>query len=212
MRTTHASRRRKSTFVLAATGHRPDKLGGYGDSNPTKEWVKQELKKVIRRVKPNYCISGMALGVDQWFAEVCIELDVPFHAYIPFDGQESVWPHQSKLHYYELLKKAAKVVTVCSPGYEAWKMQKRNMAMVDACTDLVEVFDGSPGGTANCVDYAKKVERREHLIDPEGFDAFWQRKTVALPEVPNADTTCADCKLPYGPLHDGVTTCACIPF
>jgi uncharacterized phage-like protein YoqJ len=38
--------------------------------------------------------------------------------------------------------------------------QRRNEFMVDAADVLAAFFDGSPGGTANCVLYASKVGKK----------------------------------------------------
>jgi len=38
--------------------------------------------------------------------------------------------------------------------------QLRNEFMVDAADVLAAFFDGSPGGTANCVRYASKIGKR----------------------------------------------------
>jgi uncharacterized phage-like protein YoqJ len=39
-------------------------------------------------------------------------------------------------------------------------LQKRNEWMVDHCDLLIAVWDGSEGGTANCVRYARHHERQ----------------------------------------------------
>jgi uncharacterized phage-like protein YoqJ len=139
--------------VVAFTGHRPDKLGGYRWSH-IQEFVCRALRWRLIRLRPALCISGMALGVDQWAASICCELGLPWDAYVPFLGQESAWPADSQREYSRLLKLARRV-QVCSPGeYSAKKMQWRNMAMVNECDVLLAVWDGSDGGTANCVRYA----------------------------------------------------------
>lgn len=50
---------------------------------------------------------------------------------------------------------AAEVVVVSDGEYAVWKMQTRNEAMVDAADELWALWDGSSGGTKNCIDYAK---------------------------------------------------------
>ncbi len=45
-------------------------------------------------------------------------------------------------------------------------MQKRNEWMVDNCDMLVAVWDGTDGGTYNCIDYAKRMKKPRILIDP----------------------------------------------
>lgn len=154
------------TTRIAFTGHRPNKLGGYAPNNPTKLKLKEKIKEVLSKRCPDMVMSGMALGVDQWAVEVCIDLDIPFIAAIPFYGQESMWPKESKDYYLMLLDKATEIIHVCDPGYAAWKMQKRNKYMVDWCDTLVAIFDGTEGGTKNCVDYAKSTSKEIIHIDP----------------------------------------------
>lgn len=152
---------------IAFTGHRPDKLGGYGPS-ATQERVRSAIRKALseRRDEIEAVISGMALGVDQWAAEESLALNIPLIAAVPFAGQESVWPEQSQLRFRDLLSKASRVEIVCEGGYARWKMQRRNEWMVDHCDLLVAVWDGTTGGTANCVKYASKVGRDVLRINP----------------------------------------------
>ena len=51
----------------------------------------------------------------------------------------------------------AEVVFVSEPGYAAWKMQVRNKWMVDNSDLVLALWNGTDGGTANCVRYAEKV-------------------------------------------------------
>lgn len=141
-------------MILAFTGHRPDKLGGYSEANPLRVKIGYEIMKHLYATKPTEAISGMALGVDQWAAISCIVLGIPFTAAIPFAGQELTWPPASRDQYDYLIKKAARVEIVSSGGYAASKMQRRNEWMVDRCDRLLAVYDGSAGGTANCIGYA----------------------------------------------------------
>jgi len=152
--------------TVAFTGHRPNKLGGYDTPNPTYNWVCWCLEEELEKLKPEKAISGMALGVDQWAAKICVKLGIPFIAAVPFKGQESQWPLKSQKTYHNLLAKAAEVVIVCSGGYDPGKMQKRNAWMVDHCDVLVAVWDGTPGGTANCVRYAESAGRKIVRILP----------------------------------------------
>lgn len=109
----------------------------------------------------------MAQGVDQWAAEVCTRMGIPWCAAIPFEGQDSVWTAESQAYYRSLLKLATSTCVVSAGGYAGWKMQIRNQWMVDRCDILVAVWDGSAGGTSNCVRYAEKVGRKIHRINPK---------------------------------------------
>lgn len=46
-------------------------------------------------------------------------------------------------------------------------MQKRNEYMTDNSDIVIAVWDGSKGGTANCVRYAKKLNKEIIVINPK---------------------------------------------
>lgn len=158
-------------MIVSFTGHRPDKLPdketGYKLPNPTYIHICKELEKTLKELKPDKAISGMALGIDQWAANVCVRLGIPFIAAIPFEGQERMWPAESKRIYKILLDKATKRVIVCPGGYAPQKMQTRNEFMVNSCDTLIGVWDGSKGGTGNCIAYAKSINKPIIIIDPK---------------------------------------------
>lgn len=160
-------------MIVAFAGHRPDKLGGYKLPNPVYTQVCRQLEKTLKELGPTKAISGMALGVDQWAAMICVKLGIPFIAAVPFPGQESKWPESSQHTYKLLLKKADDIVIVSDAPFKASKLQKRNEWMVDQLADpedrLVAVFDGTDGGTCNCVKYAEKHDKQIIRIDPTNF-------------------------------------------
>lgn len=143
---------------IAVTGHRPQKLGGYDE----KTWDKLVMfaAYTLSTLKPSYVYTGMALGWDQAVAQAAVDLDIPFCAAIPFCGQEMKWTNYAQEYYMKLLNQAAHIEVVCRDGYHPAKMQIRNEWMVDqlehAQDKLVALWDGSPGGTANCVRYAER--------------------------------------------------------
>lgn len=158
-------------MIIAFTGHRPDKLPnketGYKLPNPTYIKVCQQIDSLLKELKPEKVISGMALGVDQWAAMIAHKLGIPFVAAIPFDKQESKWPESSQKTYRALHKLASEEVIVSEGGYAAIKMQVRNEWMVNHCDELIAIWDGSEGGTGNCVKYAKSVNKKIHFINPK---------------------------------------------
>ncbi len=153
-------------MIVSFTGHRPDKLGGYNLPNPTYLHVCRQIDKTLRDLKPEKVISGMALGVDQWAANIAIQLGIPFIAAVPFAGQEKAWPQQSQKVFSKLLGKAAEVVIVSEGSYSAHKMQIRNEWMVDRADKVIAIWDGTPGGTGNCVTYAKSKNKEIIYINP----------------------------------------------
>lgn len=143
-------------MIICGTGHRPHKLGGYGDD------VKDVLIRLAIDSIPEgttKVISGMALGWDMALARGAISRGLPFIAAIPFRGQESIWPYKAIDEYNEILDYAEEVVVVAKGGYAAWKMQLRNEYMVNHSDCVLALWDGSSGGTANCIKYAEKINK-----------------------------------------------------
>lgn len=165
-------------MILAGTGHRPDKLGGYTEQAATS--LRQFLRKELARMNPKCCISGMALGYDQALAWACVDLEIPFVAAIPFKGQEALWPHHAQLQYRELLAKAVGQHYICDPGYAAWKMQKRNCWMVHQLKNkedrVLALWNKSEGGTGNCVRYAK--EQGVGVLNLWDSWVWWNRRPL----------------------------------
>lgn len=155
-------------MIVSFTGHRPSKLGGYNLPNPTYIRVCQQIDKTLRELQPEKVISGMALGVDQWAASIAVKLGIPFIAAVPFAGQETAWPEASQKIFHKLLQQAAEVHIVCEGDYAAYKMQVRNEWMVDRADTVIAIWDGTPGGTGNCVKYAEKKSKQIIYINPNG--------------------------------------------
>lgn len=136
-------------MIIAATGHRPNKLGGYSHD---------ALIKLVEFAKINLnadtVISGMALGWDTAVAMAAMEKSIPFIAAIPFESQDKLWPQDSQILYRYLVKHAQKVVYVQPGEYSPWKMMARNRWMVDQADSMLALWNGTSGGTASCVSYA----------------------------------------------------------
>lgn len=152
-------------MIVAATGHRPEKLGGYGMT------VQANLFRLARgwleTAKPKAVISGMALGWDTAVARAALDAGVLLTCAIPFAGQASRWQPEDRAEYFRILRTAYCVHYVSEPGYSAAKMMLRNRWMVDAADAVVALWDGTDGGTANCVRYA-----RSKGLEPVNL---WQR-------------------------------------
>ena len=140
-------------MIIAATGHRSNKLGGSGTYAKLVDFAQNYMRKAM----PVSVISGMALGWDTAWAEAAYRQSIPFVAAVPFAGQEAMWPETSKLKYRLLLRRAARVHVICTGSYARAKFQRRNEWMVDNADGVVALWDGSTGGTANCVQYARRV-------------------------------------------------------
>lgn len=140
--------------IIAATGHRPNKLGGYGVAAQMK--LRAIATGYLQQLKPDGVIVGMALGWDQAVGFAAVGLGIPVHAAVPFEGQELAWSLESQREYRTLITCCASRTVVFPGGYCGYAMQLRNEWMVDRATRMLAMWDGSPGGTANCLKYATK--------------------------------------------------------
>lgn len=171
------------------TGHRPDKIGGYDMKNPTAMKIKEKLSKTIEHLIVDEgiqrFITGGALGFDTYAFECVHRLKEKYPTIknilaIPFEKQASVWTDYQKRVYERMKEIADENVFVdtlprykehyTSEGeYHISKMQKRNEYMVDHSKIVVACWDGSKGGTANCVRYAGNHKTLYRLFPPD-FD------------------------------------------
>lgn len=185
----------RDVFVVAGTGHRPDKLGGYSEQVDLK--LRDLARRAMERHYPlSHVISGMAIGWDMALAEAAKDLGIQLIAAIPFVGQEKRWPKATQERYQRILEEPypmrdhalawqpgnpalkeplrhTAVMIICDGGYAPWKMQRRNEWMVDNCHQVFALWNGSDGGTANCVKYATKFNR-----PIENLWGVWQREYV----------------------------------
>lgn len=159
-------------MIIAVTGHRPDKLGGYGSVTPEVEWVARHIKHTLKGLNTKLLLTGMALGTDQIAALMAWHNGIPFAACVPFVGQEATWSEPAQGKYRELLEMAQRVIYTDqyaskSTKSEVYKLlQWRNEWMVDRADLVIAVWDGSSGGTANCVKYAQLMGKPIYRIDP----------------------------------------------
>lgn len=146
-------------IIVAGTGHRPDKVGGYTSEvafklyNTAFDWVEAHKETI------GHIISGGALGWDQALAGVAREQEIPYTMALPFPGFEDRWPMASKHYLHGLMATADKVVYVKDAPYAGWKMQARNEYMVDNSDLILALWNGTEGGTANCIHYAEKKRK-----------------------------------------------------
>jgi len=109
----------------------------------------------------------MAIGVDQDLAWVAVEAGIKVWAAVPFKGQDRIWTPRQRRLYEHLLLRTQTVEYVCSPGYAAWKMLRRNVWMLQHADHLLAVWNGgTSGGTAHCVRAAQERGMAITRIDP----------------------------------------------
>jgi ribA/ribD-fused uncharacterized protein len=174
----------RDTVNVCFTGHRPDKLGGYDWSNPVNQKIMARLKQMVSALLNKYekirFICGGALGIDQMAFDICHELKcdgMTLELAMPFEKQDAVWLAESK----EVLKsqrQRADMVTLVDTidrykvsgtkvgEYNRYKLHQRNHYMVDNADLVIAVWDGTAGGTGECVSYARKQGKSIAIVHP----------------------------------------------
>ncbi len=137
---------------VAFTGHRHLK---YGDAVKSLEKIHSDFPGAM-------WITGGAYGLDSHAARFALDNFIPLWLVLPFPAKIlcAKWPSGDAR---DLLFRSVKECTkfsVVSPVFSMDAYQRRNEFMVDAAEVLAAFFDGSRGGTANCVRYARSVGRR----------------------------------------------------
>ena len=107
------------------TGHRPQKLP-WGYDEEWEDCIKLKLKlayeiEAIRKKGVTTFISGMAIGVDMWSAEIVLDLKraypqdtIKLIAAIPFEGQANKWSVEYRERYFDILAQVDQDITLHS--------------------------------------------------------------------------------------------------
>jgi uncharacterized phage-like protein YoqJ len=172
--------------TLCFTGHRPDKLGGFGGEKAKliQDNLFAHLVRIVMRAANNdfdRFISGGALGVDQIAAEAVIHrkknpayFNIQLIIAKPFPSQASKWPAHAVEVYDRICGKADTIVNVSEDPYTREKMQLRNEFMVNHSDAVIAVWNGGNGGTGNCVRYARSQFKPILIVNPYTLVEKWE--------------------------------------
>ena len=162
--------------ACSVTGHRPARLGIRCSSDPAAKALAEGLRQHILALYYEHGIihffSGMAQGVDIWYAQQVLRLrrykpEVTLHCVLPCYGQEAGWPLRERSLYHKILEQADEAFYL-NGSYFPGCMQERNRYLVDRAQTLLAVYDGAPGGgTEYTLRYARDRKRRIVLVRPQ---------------------------------------------
>ena len=138
----------KEYHTAMITGHR-----WFNHRPPIEKLITMALNQGV-----SHFLCGMALGVDQVFAEALIHHQLKWTAVIPCADQDKLWKPRERSHYRKLLNQSTKQVILYNE-YSLGVMQARNLWMVKRADICLAVFSGDPhgvgGGTATAVKMAR---------------------------------------------------------
>lgn len=156
------------------TGHRPTKFSfKYDETSPACKDIKNQLKaeilNMINNRQVSHFITGMALGVDTWAAEIILNLKklypgITITAAVPCPEQSHRWGAENKERYKNILQ-LCDSVEILSEKWTPYCMMVRNRYMVDNSDFVIAVWNGSvSGGTGKTVEYAFKHSKKTIII------------------------------------------------
>lgn len=154
------------------TRYRPQKLGDGENSiqcDELKNRLEELIIELIEKEDVTHFISGVALGVDTYAANIVLNLkthypDITLECAIPSENQAAKWNERDRDVYYDLISKCDKE-TLLQQKYSSDCMQKRNKYMVDNSDYVIAAWNGKPSGTGNTVKYAMKNNKVVLLVD-----------------------------------------------
>lgn len=149
------------------TGHRPNKLNGYEPSqNKELLWTIHEcVINLIEKENIDTFINGVALGVDQWSAKIVLKLKekyphIKLISAVPCKNQHKKWKAASRKEWQYIIDNSDQVIYVTEEEYNSKCMQERNEWMVLNSEIVIAVWNGTSGGTGNCVKFAQQKNKR----------------------------------------------------
>lgn len=140
---------------IGVTGHRTLQR------TETWEWVRREITAILRGMKsPLTGISSLAIGADQVFAEMILDLGGALEVVLPFEDYERTFPNHADLDRFRRLRAAASRVETLAPSADAEHAYLLAGERIVRLSDrMIAVWDGMPargvGGTAMIVQVAR---------------------------------------------------------
>lgn len=167
--------------ILAFTGHRPQRMGGFNPDNPTALWVRAQLAAAIgRAIRAGFStfIAGGALGFDYWAACAVLDQQQQLILALPFAGHDQRWNDHSRTELAALIRRThaagGEVRYISAPGYNPQKLTIRDHWMIDHGHAVIAGWDGGQqGGTWNAITYARNMQRPIFGINHTTRTAEW---------------------------------------
>jgi hypothetical protein len=135
----------------------------------SRHWV-QEATKAQLSVDDLIGVTSLAVGADQMFAEIVLDLGGKLWAVLPMSGYERRLDALSRARFKRFVSLASTVETLSPMGTDEEAYLAAGRRVVDLSDLVVAIWDGRParglGGTADIVEYAQQTKTPTIWIDP----------------------------------------------
>lgn len=152
-------------MIIGVSGHQ-----NLGNKDSIK-WLKKEISSDIKKILVNQAYSCLAKGADQLFADIVLENAIPLIGVIPCKDYEKTFDKAHINQYFTFLKKSTSIIELqfSSPSEEAFYYAGKKI--VEKIDILFTIWNNKPakglGGTADIVDYAKKLNIKIIHYNPD---------------------------------------------
>ncbi len=171
-----------TTKVCSFTGHRPEKFTfknneEHIDCIRLKAMLIKEIENLyLDGVK--YFLTGCAMGVDIWCAEIVIQLkekynDINLFSVIPCNEHHKNWNEIYKKRLKNVLDNSTKIIKLQEEYTEDCYL-KRNKYLVDKSTVVLGVYNlkFKRSGTRSTLSYAMKENKEVIIIDVPKIEKY----------------------------------------
>lgn len=144
-------------LILAGTGHRPNRLGGYNATTHKK--LNVLATTAVNKLEPSYGYCGGALGWDIAWGYALMGAGVPYCLALPSRTMGSNWPLYSRMLLEHLREKADRVHYL-RDSYSREAYIERDRYMVDNAQGVVALLDPTlttTSGTSYTCQYAQTL-------------------------------------------------------
>lgn len=146
--------------IVAATGHRPQHL-----SKPQRDWIRGQLAAAAVWLRDyagtRVALSGMALGVDTWWAQAALDAGLTLGAHVPCPPNPAKWGPKDIAEFERLVAAADPAYSRrYAETYTRRCMTDRNEGMLRAARAALYVWMPAKrtGGTWDAVQIGRRLE------------------------------------------------------
>jgi hypothetical protein len=150
------------------------------------EWIDAQIREVLVPWCPDCVgITSLAVGADQHFAKIVLELGGAIEVIVPFPGYETRFGNEEDHSaYHQFLGAARAVLTLPRVDDDDQRSYlAAGQQVVDRSDLLLAVWDGKPavgpGGTADIVAYADSRRKKIIHVNPVNGSVVRRRFTSA---------------------------------
>jgi uncharacterized phage-like protein YoqJ len=165
--------------LVAAFGHRPPELGGYGE-NPKAAAVRRHLAEILRakqQLHPDLrLLTGLQLGAEQLAAEAARQAGVPYVVVQPYPEPDKPWPPSSRDRYADLVRHAGAAVLLERTAPDTKQKAGAALARRDAwlgrhADEAIVVWDGKDPALGRLVrSLEEQLGDDVWIVDPDRGD------------------------------------------